>query len=627
MSFASIRDLPVLFAQVGGDKDRTFVCVQLTKDNDGLQVWAVDSNDVTHRSTFLEVDLAAMKQSVDKTLTWERFFSGIEDAFYTRKVQITPEAGNQALGVECLLFGDGGKVCFSLPRVKESNGSVKILAALCEYYWLREDEQFQFDYVAKLEREAADAERALDVVLREKKAMLEVLARAPATESAARQRREGLEKELMALERARADNAKRNPSHVEERIGLVLKEAERLASYARVPLTDSSGNEKDCIELDTELMSLVKGRFMPLSGGGGGKGGEAYNAIVAQVSDAEHKQALSALTDQGKQIVMRALEKIDQWDFDVFAVQHFSGGHALFYTLYALLLRYGLFSTFGLDEVKVVNFLSQIEAGYQPNPYHNSTHAADVLHITHYIIKKGGLQETSILKNESLFAALIAAAIHDYDHPGINNNFHIKSQSYLARLYSDRSILENHHVSEVFELMKDPRFDILSVLPPDARKDVHDTVVDMVLATDMGLHQRILQTFKKRLSDEKDQGDKAGGHLLSRKEDQRLAMSMAIKMADISNCGRPENLYLTWATKIHDEFFLQGDRELNIGVPISPFMDRSTPSMAKSQVAFMNFVVVPLFESMSDFLPKLSFTVDLVESNMRYWQEHDDTTI
>lgn len=47
--------------------------------------------------------------------------------------------------------------------------------------------------------------------------------------------------------------------------------------------------------------------------------------------------------------------------------------------------------------------------------------------------------------------------IHDYDHPGLNNNFHLKIQSYLATLYNDRSVLENHHLAEVFDLMKTPR--------------------------------------------------------------------------------------------------------------------------------------------------------------------------
>uniref|UniRef100_A0A0A9WWX1 Calcium/calmodulin-dependent 3',5'-cyclic nucleotide phosphodiesterase 1A n=1 Tax=Lygus hesperus TaxID=30085 RepID=A0A0A9WWX1_LYGHE len=103
-----------------------------------------------------------------------------------------------------------------------------------------------------------------------------------------------------------------------------------------------------------------------------------------------------------------------------------------------------------------------VEAGYHANPYHNLIHAADVAHTTHYILSQGGLAERCGLSEVQVFAALFAAAIHDFDHPGINNNFLVKTNSHLATLYNDHSVLENLHVSSVFELMKNPVFDILA---------------------------------------------------------------------------------------------------------------------------------------------------------------------
>merc|ERR1711976_492590 len=80
-----------------------------------------------------------------------------------------------------------------------------------------------------------------------------------------------------------------------------------------------------------------------------------------------------------------------------------------------------------------------------------------------------------------------------------------------------------------------------------------------------GNHAKIFQAFRKRLNEAPE---------WAKKEDQRLALSIAIKMADISNCGRPQNLYLDWATKIAEEFYNQGDVENKLKYTISPFMDR-----------------------------------------------------
>lgn len=165
--------------------------------------------------------------------------------------------------------------------------------------------------------------------------------------------------------------------------------------------------------------------------------------------------------------------------------------------------------------------------------------------------------------------------------------------------------------------MKNPNFNLLSGLTEVQRRDIRETIIDMVLSTDMGLHAKIFGNWKRRIGQDHD--------LHKRKDDQRLALAMAIKMADISNCGRPENLYLKWGTKLSEEFFLQGDNERNRADPVSPFMDRYAPSMAKSQIAFMNYIVIPMFESIAEYLPEMHFSVDYCESNKNYWASNDDS--
>ena len=51
-------------------------------------------------------------------------------------------------------------------------------------------------------------------------------------------------------------------------------------------------------------------------------------------------------------------------------------------------------------------------------------------------------------------AALVAAAVHDVDHPGRNNQFVVNSGHELALLYNDNAVLENHHLAVAFKIMQ-----------------------------------------------------------------------------------------------------------------------------------------------------------------------------
>jgi len=53
-------------------------------------------------------------------------------------------------------------------------------------------------------------------------------------------------------------------------------------------------------------------------------------------------------------------------------------------------------------------------------------------------------------------ASLIAATIHDVDHPGRGNAFLINTRQSLSVLYNDTSVLENHHVALAFQLTLQP---------------------------------------------------------------------------------------------------------------------------------------------------------------------------
>ena len=57
-----------------------------------------------------------------------------------------------------------------------------------------------------------------------------------------------------------------------------------------------------------------------------------------------------------------------------------------------------------------------------------------------------------------------------------------------------------------------------------------------------------------------------------------------VHCADLSNPTKPLSLYKIWVDRIMAEFFLQGDREREQGLDISPMCDRHNATIEKSQV-------------------------------------------
>ncbi|KZS12790.1 putative Calcium/calmodulin-dependent 3',5'-cyclic nucleotide phosphodiesterase 1C [Daphnia magna] len=152
--------------------------------------------------------------------------------------------------------------------------------------------------------------------------------------------------------------------------------------------------------------------------------------------------------------VARNLKLIDEWTFDVFALSDVSAGSPLRYLGIDLLNRYGVIHKFKIPSSTLEAFLNQTEAGYckHRNLYHNNTHAADVAQTLHYVLYQTGLMNW--LTDLEIFAAIIAAIIHDFEHTGTTNSFHVMSGSETALLYNDRSVQENHHISAAFSVDK-----------------------------------------------------------------------------------------------------------------------------------------------------------------------------
>lgn len=105
----------------------------------------------------------------------------------------------------------------------------------------------------------------------------------------------------------------------------------------------------------------------------------------------------------------------------------------------------------------------------------------------------------------------------------------------------------------------------------DEYKKIRERLITMVLATDMAKHFADISKFKSRAG---AQDFEPHG------QDKIFCMSIALHMADISHAGKKWELCFKWTDILFIEFFSQGDKERELGMPISFLMDRKTVNMA-----------------------------------------------
>ncbi|XP_077078926.1 3',5'-cyclic-AMP phosphodiesterase 4D isoform X2 [Siphateles boraxobius] len=314
----------------------------------------------------------------------------------------------------------------------------------------------------------------------------------------------------------------------------------------------------------------------------------------------------------------KELEDVNKWGLNVFKVGEFSGNRPLTVMMHTVFQERDLLKTFKIPLDTFITYLMTLEDHYHADvAYHNNIHAADVAQSTHVLLSTPALE--AVFTDLEILAAIFASAIHDVDHPGVSNQFLINTNSELALMYNDSSVLENHHLAVGFKLLQEENCDIFQNLTKKQRQSLRKMVIDIVLATDMSKHMNLLADLKTMVETKKVTS--SGVLLLDNYSDRIQVLQNMVHCADLSNPTKPLQLYKQWTDRIMEEFFSQGDRERERGMEISPMCDKHNASVEKSQVGFIDYIVHPLWETWADLVhPDAQDILDTLEDNREWYQ-------
>ncbi len=279
------------------------------------------------------------------------------------------------------------------------------------------------------------------------------------------------------------------------------------------------------------------------------------------------------------------------------------------------------------DSETVYNFLKALQEHYtQIAIYHTEKHAIDMLQTLFIYLYKSRAIDFLYLNKLDILSLLVAGVCHDVGHKGYNNDYQIKMYTDLAITYNDKSVLENFHITETFKLLKNDKLNIFRNTSKNDFSYIRKRIIDMILATDMFYHSRIIALMKSRLENKNIKNGENSENIVKNSgnnlfNEQQEILNYLIHIGDISHNTKKFEITYKWSLLLTQEFWRQGDEEKEKGFNVNFLYDRNNIDIGRNQVGFIKGIIFPSFDLLVNFLPELMYYSDNMKENLRRWNE------
>ena len=248
--------------------------------------------------------------------------------------------------------------------------------------------------------------------------------------------------------------------------------------------------------------------------------------------------------------------------YDVCVLDNASNGRCLSAVFHKVLHHHDLHRRLlaeeglSIDMHKLGTYVAHLEVHYGNNAYHNRRHAADVtLGVHRFLVEAQVPNEGSggwagRLSALECFAGLFAAMIHDYQHPGTTNAHEVSRDSELAITYHDESVLESHSLATAFRLLMHPDCRFLQSWDRTSYAQFRSLVIHLVLATDLSKHFEFIAALNRMPRAGAATPEPQGTPSPQSQLDAQLALTIAIKMADLGHSAKPWRLHYRWTLRV-----------------------------------------------------------------------------
>ena len=304
------------------------------------------------------------------------------------------------------------------------------------------------------------------------------------------------------------------------------------------------------------------------------------------------------------------LNNLRDINLDPFAVENH------FVYIKTMFLDFDLIEQMDFHLDTLLEFSNKVKEHYSvwDNPFHNFYHGFNVLHSVYMLLSS--TKAGTYFSTHEIFALLIAGLCHDLEHPGRNNAFEVNKGSHLALIYNDVSVLENHHAAVTFKILQGENSNLLANFSREMKKSFRKLVILSILATDMTRHVDMITNLNSRFKDITETP-------LKNSDLDHLA-AILIHAADLSHPCKEFNSYQKWSKRVCDEFTIQYQEELRLGLPPTEIMkDLDKPEVYyANEFGFLKFAIKPLWDCLNLWLsPNINQYIENLEENISKFQK------
>lgn len=282
----------------------------------------------------------------------------------------------------------------------------------------------------------------------------------------------------------------------------------------------------------------------------------------------------------------------------------------------------------------IVNFVMAVSGSYEDEkqvPYHNFAHALDVTLTLHHVLRS--VHAENFFSMAETLGLIVAALAHDIGHSGVDNRFLTVTGDPLALIYNDQSVLENMHCARLFEITSRPGCTIFQKMEPTAFCELRSVCVQAILGTDIKKSKQLVREMVLTFEMKQDVFDGLWElherperlppfdliSIFGASEQSSMLRKFFVHFCDQSNSFKSWKICNFWGKAMLEEFSLQGQREAELGLPVSYLFDKKQCCGPKALITIIDHSTVPLCVAARNLFPALLKCEDAMVDNMGRW--------